>query len=43
MEVENIKGFSKCKTQQISKRLQEYEIDFFEAIEGVRGAQNGHW
>jgi hypothetical protein len=42
LEVENRKGFSKCKTQQISKRLQEYEIDFFEAI-GVRGAQNGHW
>jgi hypothetical protein len=36
------KGFFKCRTQQISKRLQEYGVDSLEVIEGVGGAQSKH-
>ncbi len=43
LEVEDRDGFSKCKTQQISKRLQKYGVDSFEVVEGIRRAQNGHW
>jgi len=37
------KGFSKCRAQETSKRLQEYGTNFFEATKGVKGAQSKHW
>jgi hypothetical protein len=42
LEIEN-KELCECITQQTLERLQEYEIDSFETIEGIRGVRNGHW
>jgi hypothetical protein len=42
LEVEDREGFSKCRAQQTSERLQEYGIDFLEATEEVGGAQSEH-
>ncbi len=39
MEVEDKKGFFKCKTQQTIERPQEYEINSLEATKGVRGVR----
>jgi hypothetical protein len=43
LEIENKEGLCECIAQQTSERLQEYGVDSFEAIEGVRGVQSGHW
>jgi hypothetical protein len=43
MEVEDKKGFSKCRAQQTLKILYEYGANSLGAIEGIRGAHNGHW
>jgi hypothetical protein len=36
-------GDPKCRTQQTSKRLQEYGIGFLKTIEGVGRVQSGQW
>jgi hypothetical protein len=43
LEIKNKEGLCECKTQQTSKRLQKYGVSSFEAIEGVKRAQSGHW
>jgi hypothetical protein len=43
LELESRGGFSYCRAQQTSKRLQKYGANFLEATKGVRGAQSGHW
>jgi hypothetical protein len=41
LELKGKEGYSECRTQQTSERLQEYGVDFLKVVEGVRGAQNG--